>query len=126
MEKQIIKIIIWGSLMLLAGCASSKKQNNEGNAVTVNFTTQQFTSESDISNLEEKRGQFNYSGNEPFARPTLFVSGSESYLLIGDENFIENEFQNLNGKKGTVYGKIEAVESQRFFKVYFYKVNEEK
>lgn len=131
------------SLTLLAGCASEKKDSSpEQQSVSETDTTkgiapadtsdqdtlktQQFTGQADVSGLTLKTGQLNYTGNEPFAVPAIFVNGNETYKLKADKTFMSETFKELNGKQVSIYGKIKEMGGSYFLEVHYYKLREDK
>ncbi len=131
--KTLTYIILTG--LLLANCASSDKKsapNNQEISDTQPTVTQQdslitqpFSAEADTSGLIKITGQLNYTGNEPFTRPAIFVSGSEVYVLIGDDTFISETFNELNGKRATIYGKVNKSQNNDELEVYYYTLSEQ-
>lgn len=132
------------SIALLAGCSSSDKKDSSteqaslANTDTTNvntaaeeaaqfaITTQKLTDDSETSGLILKTGQLNYTGNEPFTHPALFVEGKETYKLAADSVFMNETFKELNGKQASIYGKIREIGSSVFLEVHYYKLSENK
>lgn len=127
----------------MAGCSSSDKKNastekassaetdttklsaaEEAAQVTIN--TQKLTADTETSGLILKTGQLNYTGNEPFTHPALFVDGRETYKLAADSVFMNETFKGLNGKQVSIYGKIKEIGSSVFLEVHYYKLSENK
>jgi hypothetical protein len=125
--------------LLSASCASSDKKNTPGNQAVSeteaetqssaarldSLVTRPFSATADTSGLTQITGQLNYTGNEPFTRPAIFVSGSEAYVLIGDETFITETFNELNGKRATIYGKVKKNQNTVELEVHYYKLSEQ-
>lgn len=131
------------SLTLLAGCASEKKNSSpEQQSVTDSDTTevaasadvsaqdtlktQKYSGQADVSGLTLKTGQLNYTGNEPFTSPAIFVNANETYKLKADETFMNETFKSLNGKQVSMYGKVKELGGSYFFEVHYYELNENK
>ncbi|MGN8226044.1 hypothetical protein [Gracilimonas sp. BCB1] len=131
--KTLAYIVLAG--LLTASCASSDKKstpNNQTSSDVQSLATQQdslvtqpFSVEADTSGLTKITGQLNYTGNEPFTRPAIFVSGSEAYILIGDDTFISKTFDELNGKRATIFGKVRKSQNSAELEVHFYKLSEQ-
>lgn len=90
-------------------------------AVSDSMITKEYSSTADISNLTKKTGKLNYSGNAPFTFPTLYESDSSSYRLIGDDEFLNTTFKELNGTTVTLYGKVQSVGGQNILEVHYYR-----
>ena len=117
------------AMCVSAGCASSdKKSSASGNQATTtkrdSLIAKQFSSASDTSGLTEITGQLNYTGNEPFTKPAIFVSGTEMYVLKADEIFLEETFSALNGKRATIYGRVKKSENSAELEVHYYELKE--
>ncbi|WP_421775252.1 hypothetical protein [Gracilimonas sp.] len=131
---KILAYIVLAGL-LTASCASSDKKstpNNQATPDTQPAVTQQdslitrpFSAEADTSDLTKVTGQLNYTGNEPFTRPAIFASGSEAYILIGDDTFISETFNKLNGRQATIYGKVKKSQNTAELEVHYYKLIEQ-
>lgn len=123
------------SLLAFSGCGSSKSKARPKESQSQAFTPNDAISDSIVSrellpssavdDLAKISGTLNYSGSEPFLFPTLFESDSSSYRLIGDEKFITETFGQLNGKKVTIYGKVQQRGTSRIIEVHYYKIGEE-
>lgn len=120
---------------MAAGCASSEKKSqaksppSSDSQPTANvqdsLVTRAFSSDADTSGLTQITGQLNYTGNEPFTRPAIFFSGSEAYVLIGDDTFITETFDKINGKRATIYGKVRKSQNSAELEVHYYKLSEQ-
>lgn len=128
----------------MGGCASSDKKSSsaEQQAATDSDTatvvasantsaldtlmTQKYTDQADVSGLTMKSGQLNYTGNEPFTSPAIFVNGNETYKLKADETFMNETFKTLNGKQVSLYGTINELGGSYFFEVHYYELSENK
>ncbi|MBO6587149.1 MAG: hypothetical protein JJ953_13650 [Gracilimonas sp.] len=131
--KTLVYIILMG--LLAASCASSDKKSTANNqaasdvqptaAQQDSLVTQPFSAAADTVGLTKITGQLNYTGNEPFTRPALFVSGSEAYVLIGDQTFMSETFNKLNGKRATIYGKMKKSKNAAELEVHYYKLSEQ-
>lgn len=117
-------------LLLVCSCTSSKEKSDQtenGNSVankTSELIAQPFTSSSDVSGLTKVSGTLNYSGNEPFAVPTIFISDSVAYRLQADEEFLQENYSSLNGNYASLYGELINKGSMQFFEVHFYEIKE--
>lgn len=131
-------IILLFSLLIL-GCSSSKKESNNAqkqqntDSITEQsstpqdsiLTTRLFSTDSDTSGLATFSGQMNYTGNEPFTSPALFVAGGvATYKLKADDTFLEETFENLSGKTVTIYGKVVESENESVLEVHFYELKD--
>ena len=126
-------ILLLISLFTL-GCSSSKKdsktsQSNDSGVEQAAqpespaLTTQLFSSSADTAGLTALSGQLNYTGNEPFTFPALFVSGgSATYKLSADTTFMEETFKSLSGKTVTIYGKTIESDNSTLFEVHYYEL----
>lgn len=131
--KLIIPVLLIG-LLTFAGCGSAKTNTHTEEKNTHAFTqsdiisdsivSRELTDTSSIHGLQHITGSLNYSGSEPFLFPTLFESDSSSFRLIGDEKFITETFRKLNGKRVTVYGKVQQRGASKTLEVHYYKVGE--
>ena len=116
---------------MIAGCASSdkkstadKKTTSQNQTLTVakdTLSTKLYSLEADTSGLQKIVGQLNYTGNEPFTRPAIFVSGTEMYVLTADEVFMSETFNKLNGKRVTIFGRIIESGNAAELEVHYYK-----
>lgn len=127
------------SILVVAGCGSrdSNNQKKDGNssadsvqtstteAETDTLITKELNADADTTGLVQKTGTLNYSGSEPFVSPTLFVSDSESYRLIADQQFMKETFESINGKHATIYGKEKAMGNSTLLEVHYYEISEE-
>ncbi len=116
-------------LLLVCSCTSSKEKADQteqksSTAQTSKDPAQPFTSSSDVSGLTKVSGMLNYSGNEPFAVPTIFVSDSVAYRLEADEEFLKEKYSSLNGNYASLYGELIKRSSMQFFEVHFYEIKE--
>ncbi|MEX0610244.1 MAG: hypothetical protein WD016_08875 [Balneolaceae bacterium] len=128
-------LIVLLSVSLFWGCGSRDSQDQES-AYSANDTTQseitesaidtlvteKLTSDADTSGLIEKSGTLNFSGSEPFVTPTLFVSDSASFRLMGDRRFMKETFDSINGKHVTIYGKEQKLGNVIMLEVHYYKI----
>lgn len=134
-----IKIGLYSFLMLFYYGCGEKKQNDRSytgtdtstvvkdSLIIDSLTTEVLTQDADTSGLIQKTGTLNYSGNEPFVVPTLFVSDSESYRLTADPVFLQETFEEINGKKVNLFGKEKKVNNITTLEVHFYElIKEEK
>lgn len=115
--------------LFLAGCASSdkksatKEQNvSESETQPETLKAEEFTSEADTSGLINKTGKLSYTGNEPFAEPAIFVSGTEVYKLKADKAFLDVTFDSLNGKQVSLYGTINKTDMGSFLEIHYYEL----
>lgn len=116
--------------LLIVGCSSSKEKKTESSKQTSFVSADSaavviaaaLTDSSDISDLTKISGMLNYSGSEPFAWPTIFISDTLSYKLMADKEFIKNTYSSLSGNKATLYGKIANKGAFSVFEVYFYDI----
>lgn len=138
------KLLVLISILFIAGCGSRETNNREkvtetpddtvsedtvyqtpSDSVSVidTLVTRRFSEEADTSELIHKSGTLNYSGNEPFVTPTLFVSDNESYRLMADEVFMKDTFKNINGRNATIYGKEVAMGNSTMLEVHYYELD---
>ena len=116
--------------LLVCSCTSSKEksdqtdQSSSTSNSTEELVAQPLTSSSDITGLTKVSGMLNYSGNEPFAVPTLFVSDSTAYRLEADEEFLKEKYSSLNGNYASLYGELIERGSMQLFEVHFYEIKE--
>ena len=116
------------------GCASSDKKskassqsvsdNQNNTSEQAQIVAKQLSPSAETTGLTEITGQLNYTGNEPFTKPAIFVSGSEMYVLSADETFIKDTFKSLNGKRATIYGKVKKSENAAELEVHYYEIAE--
>lgn len=119
MKKQFF--IALAFILFTWGCSSSKK-NTEPVSFQEQVIAKQLSEDTNISELTQISGSLNYSGNEPFVVPTIFVSDTLSYKLIGDETFINQTYPDISGSNGTLYGNIIQQGSLTFFQVHYYTI----
>lgn len=122
------------TLFLFTGCASSDKkstadkktasQNQTSTVAKDTLSTELYSLGADTSGLQKIVGQLNYTGNEPFTRPAIFVSGTEMYVLTADEVFLSETFHKLNGKRVTIYGKIKETGNAAELEVHYYQLED--
>lgn len=122
--------------LLFSGCKTSESEKKEeaqteisasqaDSSAAERVVAKKFTGSEDVSDLKKISGMLNYSGNEPFARPTIFVSDTLSYLLNADSVFIKKTYSSINGKHATLYGKEKETAVSNVFEVHYYEINEE-
>lgn len=119
MKKQFF--IVLASILFVWGCSSSKN-NTEPVSVQEQVIAKQLTENTNISELSQISGSLNYSGSEPFVVPTIFVSDTLSYKLIGDETFINQTYPDISGSNAKLYGTIIQQGSLTFFQVHYYTI----
>ena len=119
MKKQFF--IALTSLLLVWGCSSSKSNTDTASAQE-NIITKKLSENTSTSELTKISGVLNYSGNEPFAVPTIFVSDTLSYRLMGDETFINQTYPDINGSNANLYGNIIQKGSLTYFQVHYYTI----
>ncbi len=119
MKKQFFIAI--ASLLLVLGCSSSKS-NTETASAQENIIAKEFSENSNVYELTQISGALNYSGNEPFAVPTIFVSDTLSYKLMGDKTFIKQTYPDINGSNAKLYGNIIQKGSITYFQIHYYTI----
>ncbi|MEQ8523414.1 hypothetical protein [Gracilimonas sp.] len=125
------------ALTLGIGCSSSDKKSASSNQETSTSQTEiesgkedttiisrLYTPGADTSGLIHFTGQLNYTGNEPFAVPALFVSGTKTVRLTGDSTFIHQTYKTINGKKATIYGEMKDMGIDSMLEVHYYELRE--
>lgn len=116
--------------LLICSCTSSKEKSDQSEQssstaqTTEVIVAQPFSSASDVSGLTKVSGMLNYSGNEPFVVPTIFISDSIAYRLEADEEFLKENYSSLNGNYASLYGELINKGSMQFFEVHFYEIKE--
>jgi hypothetical protein len=124
---------------LIWGCSSSEKKTTENQTQQTTdpvveqtspvqdsvLTTRLLSAEADTAGLTAFSGQLNYTGNEPFTSPALFITGGvATYKLSGDETFMEETFDDLSGKSVTIYGKIIESDNSTLLEVHYYELRD--
>ena len=122
--------------LLFWGCSSSEKKSakksgqqtsveqSETNQSSEVVVVEPYSSSADTSGLAMFTGQLNYTGNEPFAVPSLIVEGDQSYKLTADSTFMTKTFSSLNGKTVTIFGKVKSSEPSDLLEVHYYELRE--
>ena len=120
MKKQFFTALVL--FLFVWGCSSSKSNTELLVSEQEIVITKKLTDDSDTLELTEISGTLNYSGNEPFTVPTIFVSDTLSYKLMGDETFINETYPDISGSRGTLYGTITQKGSLTYFQVHYYTI----
>lgn len=115
MKKYLFVVLTF--IFVLSACSATKE-------IAHNLKTSPLSVDSNINGLKKITGMLNYSGSEPFPSPTIFISDTLSYKLIGDENFLNKEYSNLNGQQVTLYGNTILKGTLTYFEVHFYTLKE--
>ncbi len=123
------------ALCIAGGCNHSEKNQEDSSAPDTLSTgtlaiepdtlvTKPLSENDEVAELQSYSGTLNYSGNEPFVKPTLFVSDSLAFVLSGDKQFMNKTADSLQGAYITVYGKEQITGTAKRFEVHFYKLRE--
>lgn len=122
MKKQYF--ITLASILFFWGCSSSKSNTELPATISdqENVVTKELSENDETTELTQISGALNYSGSEPFAVPTIFVSDMLSYKLMGDETFINKTYPDISGSKATLYGNIIEKGSLIYFQVHYYTI----
>lgn len=124
--KNYLRVVVFHVfLVFLLGACNSSKNTTKGTLdlyESSTITVQEFSQSADVSSLEKVTGALNYSGSEPFAIPTIFVTEGTSYKLMGDVNFIKTIYPDINGKTASLYGKVIQNGSLVYFEVHYYEL----
>ncbi len=122
MKKQYFIALV--SILFFWGCSSSKSNTEPPATISdqENIITKELSENVDTTELTQISGALNYSGNEPFAIPTIFVSDTLSYKLMGDETFINKTYPDISGSNATLYGNVIEKGSLTYFQVHYYTI----